>query len=80
MVGRAWTGLRNLSSRVVAATLNQVIEHLVAALDDVRLQATLNLGNLIVILVAYGAVQGQIKGSNEIVISAFINTLIENKY
>ena len=60
--------------------LNQVIEHLIAALDDVRLQASFDLGNLIVILVAYGAVQGQIKGSNEIVISAFINTLIENKY
>ena len=48
--------MRNLSSRVVSAALNQVIEHLVAALDDVRFQAALNLGNLIVILVANGAV------------------------
>ena len=36
MVRRAWTGLRNLSSRVVSAALNQVVEHLVAALDNMR--------------------------------------------
>ena len=44
--------MRNLSSRVVSATLNQVIEHLVAALDDVRFQAALDLGNLVIVLVA----------------------------
>ena len=31
------------TNRVVSATLNQIIEHLVAALDKVRLQARLNL-------------------------------------
>ena len=36
--------------------LNQVVEHLVAALDKVRLQAAFNLGNLIVVLVANTAV------------------------
>lgn len=46
----------SLSSRVVYATLNQVIEHLVAALDDVRLQAAFDLGNLVIVLVADGAV------------------------
>ena len=32
-----------IHTRSVSATLNQIIEHLVAALDKVRLQATLNL-------------------------------------
>ena len=45
-----------LSSRVESATLNQVIEHLLATLDCVSTQATLNLRNLVVILVADGAV------------------------
>ena len=56
MVGRALCGLRNLSSRVVSAALNQVVEHLIAALDDVRLQAALDLGNLVIVLVADTAV------------------------
>lgn len=42
----------SLSSRVVSATLNQVVEHLVAALDDVRLQTALDLGNLVIVFVA----------------------------
>ena len=37
IVERALTGLRKLSSWVESATPNQVIEHLVAALNDVRL-------------------------------------------
>ena len=64
MVRRALCGLRNLSSRVVSATLNQVVEHLVAALDDVRLQAALDLGNLVIILVADTAVSN-LAGSTE---------------
>ena len=56
IVGRALCGLRDLSSRVVSAALNQVVEHLIAALDDVRFQASFDLGNLVVVLVADGAV------------------------
>ena len=48
--------MRNLSSRVVSAALNQIIEHLVATLDDVRFQATLDLGDLVIVLVADGTV------------------------
>ena len=44
--------MRNLSSRVVSAALNQVIEHLVAARDDVRLQAALDFSDLVIVLVA----------------------------
>ena len=44
--------MRNLSSWVVSAALNQVVEHLVAALDDVRFQAALDLGDLVIVLVA----------------------------
>ena len=64
MVGRALCGLRNLSSRVVAAALNQVVEHLIAALDDVRFQASFDLGNLVIVLVADTAVSN-LAGSTE---------------
>ena len=63
MVGRA-CGLRSSLSRVVAAALNQVIEHLVAALDDVRFQASFDLGNLVIVLVADTTVSN-LAGSTE---------------
>ena len=44
--------------------LNQVVEHLVAALDKVRLQAAFNLSNLVVVLVADTAVRN-LAGSTE---------------
>ena len=36
----------DLPSRGVSAVLNQVVEHLIAALDKVRLKATLTIGLL----------------------------------
>ena len=48
--------MRNSSSWVVSAALNLVIEHLLATLDCMSTQATLNFRNLLVILVADGAV------------------------
>ena len=54
----------SLSSWVVYATLNPVIEHLVAALDDVRFQAALDLGNLVIVLVADTTVSN-LAGSTE---------------
>ncbi len=64
MVGRALCGLRDLSSRVVAAMMNQAVEHLVAALDDVRFQASFDLGNLVIVLVADTTVSN-LAGSTE---------------
>ena len=55
MVRRA-RGLRSSLSRGVNAVLHKVAEHLLAALDCVSAQATLNLRNLVVILVTDGAV------------------------
>ena len=46
--------------------LNQVVEHLVAALDKVRLQAAFNLGNLIVVLVANTAVLNRAGGTESL--------------
>ena len=55
MVRRA-RGLRSSLSRGINAVLHKVAEHLIATLDCVSTQAAFNLGNLIVILVADGAV------------------------
>ncbi len=52
-------GLLNISTRFrFAITLvgDEVLQHLLATLDCVSTQAAFNLGNLIVILVADGAV------------------------
>ena len=49
-------GVATLPSWGVSAVLNQVVEHIVAALDKVCLQAAFNLGDLVVVLVADGAV------------------------
>ena len=55
MVRRA-RGLRSSLSRGINAVLHKVAEHLIATLDCVSTQASLNFRNLIVILVADGAV------------------------
>ena len=45
--------------------LNQVVEHLIAALDKVCLQVAFNLGNLVIVLVADTAVLN-LAGSTEL--------------
>ena len=51
MVRRAW-GLRSSLSRGIYTVLHKVVEHLLATLDKVGVDAAFNLRNLVVVLVA----------------------------
>ena len=57
-------GVATLPSWGVSAVLNQVVEHLIAALDKVRLQAAFNLGDLVIVFITDTAVLN-LAGSTE---------------